>query len=556
MIYAEYIDNILSGEIPACKWVKLACKRHLDDLATGEERGLWFDDEAAQHAIDFFGFLRHSKGEWAGRVVELEPWQQFKTAMIFGWMREDVNGNIVRRFRSVYIEVPRKNGKTLWAAGIGLYLLDADGEPGAEIYAAATKKDQAKLVHSDAVRMVKASPTLRGRMGIHVNNIHVDSTNSKFEPVGRDSDTMDGLNVHCAIIDELHAHPSGDTYGVLDTATGSRRQPVMLVITTAGFNQESFCYERRDYVTKVLDGKVDDDSLFGIIYTRDEGDGWENPETWRKANPNWGVSVKPDDIGRLANEAGEVKSQLNEFLTKRLNVWTSSAIDWMDIQKWDKCNAPVDGNGLRGRTCFMGMDLSSTTDLSALVLVFPPATAGDPYQLLCRFFLPGENIRTRQRSDQVIYESWVRNGFVQTTPGNVIDHDAIKAQILEDCAMYDIREVAFDPYNATKLVVELQDEGVNVVEMRQTMFMLSAPTKELERLVGRNELAHGGHPVLRAMVSKTKVKIDSDDNIKPDKKSSKSRIDGVVATVMGLARAMVFVLSESVYEERGLRTIG
>ena len=305
----EYMHGVQEGTIPACQLVRLAVERHARDLETGAERGLRFDREAAGYALRFFSFLRHSKGEWAGQPFALEPWQQFLIWAAFGWKRADG----LRRFRTVYEEVPRKNGKTTMLAGLGLYLLTADGEPGAEVYSAATKRDQAKLSWTEAVRMRGASPSL-SRMVQHFrasDNLSVEATASKFQPLGADADTMDGLNIHAALIDELHAHRTRAVVDVLNTATGSRRQPLIWEITTAGYDRNSVCYEHHEYSRQVLEGTVEDDSWLAWISTIDEGDDWKDESTWAKANPNLGISVKLDDLRRKAEQAKRMPSAQN-----------------------------------------------------------------------------------------------------------------------------------------------------------------------------------------------------------------------------------------------------
>jgi len=563
----QYIDDVLDGTIPACRWVKLAAERHLRDLDAAAERGLCFDASAAQLVIDFFGLLRHSKGEWAGRTLELEPWQQFVTWVLFGWQNEDGT----RRYRTAYVEVARKNGKSTWAAGIGVYLLVADGEPGAEVYSAATKRDQARIVHAEATRMVKASPALRRRVTVFRDNLHIEGTASKYEPLSSDYDSLDGLNLHGGIVDELHAHKTRDLWDVLDTATGSRLQALLLAITTAGYDRNSVCYEKHDYTEKVLSGAVEDDTWFGIIYTLDqrregdpahvtddvEGDAWGNETNWIKANPNLGVSKKLDDMRRKAIYAAEVPAALTNFLRKELNIWTQSVTKWVPWEHWNACGKAVDPLGLRGRRCYGGLDLSSNTDISALVWVFPPEVDGDSYQVLCRFWVPGERVRERVSTDHVPYDAWVRQGYITTTPGNVVDYDFILAQVGEDLETYDAHELAFDRWGATKIQTDLMEMGCEdfLVQFGQGYASMSGPTKELERLILGHELAHGNNPVLNWMADNLVVRSDPAGNIKPDKERSIERIDGMVSLVMALGRAMVHEQAGSVYEERGLLTL-
>lgn len=546
-----YIDDVLSGRIAACHWVKAACRRHLDDLETGGERGLWFDEDAAQLVIDFFGLLKHSKGEWAGQTVKLEPWQQFNVWVLFGWKRADGT----RRFRTAYLEVARKNGKSTLAAGVGLYLLVADGEPGAEVYSGATKRDQARITHAEATRMVKASPALRKRVTVFKDNLHIPGTASKYEPLSSDYNSLDGLNVHAVVVDEVHAHKTRDLWDVLETATGTRRQPLMFAITTAGFNRQSLCWQLHEYSQKVLDGVIEDDTFFGLVYTIDEGDDWQDEAVWGKANP--GGFKKIDDMRRLAARAKEMPAQLNAFLRLHLDVWTQAETKWVPWDHWLQCGGAVDAAGLRGRTCYAGLDLSSNIDITALVLVFPPQADGDDYAVLCRFWIPEDNMHERTHRDRVPYEAWVRQGFVTATPGNVIDYEWILAQVDEDMQAYDLKEIAFDRWGASRIQTQLQEKGGDdfLVQFGQGYASMSPAMRETEKLILGHRYATGGNPVLNWMADNLVATMDPAGNIKPDKGKSLERIDGMVALIMATDRAVRHHEHRSVYETRGLRTL-
>lgn len=563
----QYIDDVLAGRIVVCQWVRLAVERHVRDLETGSECGLVFNETAAKTAIAFFSLLKHSKGEWAGQTIHLEPWQQFILWVVFGWYRDDndrwidtlPDGRIqdsrgTRRFRTAYEEVARKNGKSTIAAGIGLKLLVADNEPGAEVYTAATKRDQARITHSEATRMVKASPALRREIRVFKDNLNIENTASKYEPLGADADSMDGLNVHAAIVDELHAHKNRSIWDVLETATGSRRQPLIFAITTAGFDRQSLCWELHDFTEKILSGVIEDDTFFGIIFTLDEGDDWEDEKVWVKANPNLGVSKKFDDMRRLAKQAKEIPSKLFAFLRLHLNVWTQSETKWVNWDHWAACGKAVDAQGLRGRTFYGGLDLSSNTDISAFVMVCPPETNDDDYQVLCRFFIPEEAMIERGRKDRVPYPAWVRQGYITATPGNVIDYDFILAQVDEDMQAYDLREVAFDRWGATKIAQDLTELGGEdyMVQFGQGFASMSPPMKELEKLILSHKISHGNNPVLNWMADNLVARVDPAGNIKPDKEKSREKIDGMVALIMALDRAIRHGNAGSVYEERGL----
>lgn len=549
----RYVEDVLAGRVVVCQAVRQACERHRRDMETGAARGLRFDEASAQIAVAFFELLKHSKGEWAGQTIKLEPWQQFVVWSLFGWKRADGT----RRFRTCYLEVARKNGKSTLAAGLGLFLMTADGEPGAEVYSAATKRDQARITHAEATRMVKASPQLRRRLTVYRDNIHIKDTASKFEPLGRDTDSTDGLNVHAAIVDEVHAHKTRDLWDLIETATGSRRQPLLIAITTAGYDRQSLCWQQHEYTNKILGGVIEDDSWFGIIFGIDEGDDWQDETTWAKANPNLGVSKKLDDMRRLSKRAKDMPSALNSFLRLHLDVWTQSETKWIPREHWDACGVAVDAAGLRGRSAYGGLDLSSTSDITALLWVFPPQSEDDLYKVLCRFWIPQEAMVERSHNDRVPYDAWVRAGYITATPGNVIDYDYILNQAEEDMAAYDIPEMAFDRWGASRIQTQLAELGGEdfLVQFGQGFASMSGPMKELEKLIKGHKLAHGNNPVLNWMADNLVVRTDPAGNIKPDKARSLEKIDGMVALVMALDRATRHQATDSVYTERGILEI-
>lgn len=553
-----YIDGVLDDSIVACKWVKLAIKRHIKDLKTGRKRGLHFDPDDGQYAIDFFKFLKHSKGKWAGKELVLEPWQKFILWVVFGWKKEDGN----RRFNICYSEEARKNGKSTFAAGIGLLLLLADGEAGAEVYTVATKLDQAKIIHEEAKRMIKKSPQLSKQARVYHNNIVVENTASKYTPLGRDSDTQDGLNVHGCLADELHAHKTPEMWDVIRSAVGSRTQPLIFAITTAGFNTNGICYEQREYTEKVLEGSIEDDTFFGIIYTLDEGDDWKDESVWIKANPNLGISVSVNDMRNMAREASESPRKLNNFLCKKLNIWVSQEIRWIDMDKWNAGQPEIDPITWReeklkeciGLPCIGALDLSSTTDISAFLLLFEKPDGG--YIAIPWFFIPKDNAAKREHNDRVPYTSWERAGFVTMTPGNSIDYRFIRDRINQLQELYKMQELAYDPYNATHIATELgEEDGFNMIEFRQGMISMNEPAKELERQILSGGIEHGNNPVLKWMASNVSVKEDAAGNIKPIKpqRNSGHKIDGIVTLIMALGR-MMFTEgpNDSVYETRGM----
>jgi phage terminase large subunit-like protein len=547
-----YMHGVLDGSIPACQWIRLAVERQQRDLEEGPKRGLRFDRASAQHAIDFFGFLHHSKGEWAGQPFQLEPWQQFIQWVVYGWKRRDG----LRRFRTAYIEVPRKNGKTSFMAGNALYLMVADGEPGAEIYSAAVKREQAKLCWGEAVRMVQASPAL-GRMIRHwraSDNLSIEATASKYQPLGADADSMDGLNIHGAIIDELHAHRTPAIVEVLQTATGARRQPLVWEITTAGSDRESVCRMHHEYSEQVLKGTVEDDTWFGYIATLDEGDDWADPAVWAKANPNYGVSVKPDDLQRKAEQAKAMPMAQNAFMRLHLNVWTQQTDRWIDLALWDANAGEVDEKALEGRLCYGGLDLSSVSDITAWVLVFPCESDPEALQILARFWCPKACAFAADNRYGEQYQAWARDGWLTLTEGDAVDYAFVRARVLEDAARFRLQNLNVDRlFQGYQLSQELADEGLEVFGMGQGFLSMAAPMREFERRLLARKLHHGANPVLRWMADNVAVRQDPADNLKPDKAASQGKIDGIVALVMALDRAMRHEPPKrSAYEDHGL----
>jgi phage terminase large subunit-like protein len=546
----KYARRVVEGHEPASQLHRAACARHLADLDTGAERGLDFDRAAAAWSIDFFRHLEHSKGQWAGHPFALEPWQQFIVGSLFGWTREDGT----RRFRTAYIEVPRKNGKSTLAAGIGLRLAFFDREPGADVYCAATHRAQAKIVFGETQRMVRQHAGLRRRIGVRVGSLYaLDGGGSKLEPLGADSDALDGLNIHGALVDELHAHKTRGMLDVLDTATGARRQPLIFYITTAGFDRHSVCWEQHAYSAAVLDG-LPDDTLFAFFANADTGDAWDDPATWRKANPNLGVSVMLDDLERKAARAAEMPGALNAFRRLHLCEWTEVAERWLDMTVWDAgATPPVDRAALRGRSCVAGLDLGSTDDASALVLLFPDNDGS--VAVLPFFWIPEEGLRQRVRRDRVPYDRWAELGLLDMTPGNVTDYARIHARVLALAEEFDVREIAFDPWHATQLATELAGAGAPMVAFRQGFASMAAPTREFERLVLDRKLRHGGHPILRWHATNVSVAQDAAGNRKPDKGRSREKIDGIVAAVMALGRLGAADASRSAYGDHRLMVV-
>jgi phage terminase large subunit-like protein len=547
-----YIDGVLDGSLVVGQKIRLAVERHVRDLAN-EDFPYYFDPKVGDKPIKFIeGFCRHSKGEWAGKPVVLEPWQHFCLWVSFGWLRKDNN---VRRFRIVYKKVARKNGKSTETSGIGLFLLVGDGEPGAEVYSAATKKDQAKIIHEEAMRMVRASPDLLAELDVVKNNISMRDTASKFEPLSADEKTLDGLNVHGGLLDEVHAHPNRGVYDVIETATGSRRQPFIWCITTAGIvTVNSIALELEEYGDKILRGIIQDETFLPLCFDIDERDDWADESIWIKANPNLGVSVKLEDLRAKCLKAKETPAAQNNFKCKHLNVWSNSRSKWVPVEKWDGCKEPYIPAELHGKECYAGLDLSTTTDISALSLVFP--WTDGTFRTLFFFWVPEENAELRARRDRVPYPLWISQGLIESTPGNAIDYTFIRHKIKELAKVFKIREIASDPWNATQILQQLQEEdGFKVTEMRQGFASMSAPMKHMQALVLSEKLRHDGNPVMRWMFDNVSVKSDPAGNIKADKEKSAERIDGVVALIMAIDRAALRRTVINPYESRGLTVL-
>jgi len=540
----DYANAVVNNEIVTGKLIRQACKRHLLDL---ERDDVYFDEDRANHALEFFNFCTHVKGVLAGQPIKLEPWQSFIVASIFGWMRKEDG---LRRYRKAYVEVARKNAKSTLTSGISLYMTAFDNEGGAECYSAAVKRDQAKIIWGDARVMAERSPFLRRVFKTTGTSIYHVGSASKFEALASDSRSLDGLNVHFAAIDELHSHKSRDVYDVLDTATGAREQPLMFSITTAGFNREGICYEVREYCTKVLSGIIDDDSIFAAIYTLDDEDDWKDESTWIKANPNIGVSVKWDDIRRLAKYAKETPTARNNFLTKRLNRWVSTETAWIDLEAWDRAPALASEDVLANSPCIIGLDLAHKLDVAAAVAVF---AVEDQYHVKAKFWLPQEQITAKSRSIGNKYQAWAESGYLELTEGSIIDHEVIEEQLRIWLAEYDVHEIAFDPYGSVQLANRLARDGAPMVQVGQTVKNLSEAMKDVEASVVAKKFAHGDNPMLSWMFSNVLVEPDRNENIFPRKAHPDSKIDGAVATFTAVSRHIRRrEAMPSVYEEEGL----
>jgi len=542
----RYAEQVVAGDILACRWVQLACQRQLNDLARFKGKSSLYRfnpklvdrDGRSFHPADnlcaFIERLPHVKGPLAGEPISLEPWQVFILSTVFGWVKDDGK----RRFRRSYIEVPRGNAKSTLSSAVALYMLAADREGGAEVYSLATTRDQARIVFGDAQTMARRSPGFRSRFNVNVgaHNMHVLASGSKFEALSAEGSTLDGLNIHFGCVDELHAHKTRTVYDVVETGTGKRDNSLLWVITTAGSNRAGICYEVRTFVTKLLDGVFEDDSQFGIIYGLDDGDDWTSEDSLIKANPNWGISVRQEILGPLQAKAMQLPSAVNNFKTKHLNEWVNADTAWMDMRAWDACaEASLDLDAFAAQPCWIGLDLASKTDIAALVMVFQHPDVADAYVAFGKYYLPEDTVSAAGNSQ---YEGWMRTGRLTVTPGNVIDFGWIEADLLEMASRFEVQAVAFDPFQATQLSTRMLAEGLPMIEVRPTVLNFSEPMKTLEALVLQKKLVHDGDPVLAWMASNVVAHLDVKDNIYPRKERAENKIDGIVALIMALSRAI------------------
>lgn len=546
----RYAERVVAGEIIACKWTILACRRFLDDLEHGPERGVYFDEGRAQHVLDFYQFVPHVKGRLTGQSIELMDWHTFILINMFGFvivlideltsepvLDDDGDPVMVRRFRTAYNEVARKNAKSTLSSGVGLYMTGADAEGGAEVYSAATTRDQARIVFEDAKNMIKKSKLLKRLFGFNKLNIHQERTASKFEPLSSDANNLDGLNIHCGIVDELHAHRTRDVWDVLETATGARTQPLILGITTAGFNREGICYEIRDYSTKVLSGVVEDDSFFAIIFTLDEGDDPWDEANWPKANPGLGICKRWDDLRRLAKKARAQVAARTNFLTKHLNIWVQSESSWMDMARWLGAGRIDPPEQLQQLPLWVGIDLSNKIDVAAAIKVWQEPDGS--VQVASRFWLPEGRIESAPKHIAELYRKWADAGYLELTDGEVIDHLQIKEELIEWVAGESLREVGHDPWSATQFALALMGEGVPVVEVPQTVKNLSEAMKETEGLVKGQRIRHDHNPVMNWMMANVVCKVDNNGNYFPRKATAEAKIDGPVGLFTAMSRLIV-----------------
>jgi phage terminase large subunit-like protein len=537
--------------------------------------------DPGQHAVDFIQtYLKHTKGEWAGRQFILEPWQREGIIRpIFGdvtWECEDGcpacegvegelhTGSSLRRVNTAYVEVARKNGKSEIAAALALKLLLADGEAGAEVYGAAADKDQASIVFNVARDMVDMNPHLRKRVKVYRARVmEVPKTGSVYRVLSSDAFSKHGLNAHGIVFDEIHAQPNRELWDVLTTSTGARRQPLTFGITTAGYDRKTICWELHEYAMKVLRGEVDDPSFFAFVQALPEfceacrsreceHVDWKNEANWYKANPGLGVFRNIAEMRKMFTRALESPALQNTFRRLYLSQWTSQDERWLDMSVWDRSAGEVDETALRGQTAFAGLDLASVLDVAAFVGVVP---VGETFKVITRFWIPERTVDERSRKDNVPYRYWVERGLVKATPGDVIDYEVIKADLIELQHQFVWKDLGYDRWNATDLVTKLQDARWKCTPIGQGYGNLSAPMKDLMTFVTQGRVHHGNNPVLRWMADNLAVEQDPAGNLKPSKKKSTEKIDGMVALIMALDRAVRGGYKKSVYEKRGMASL-
>jgi phage terminase large subunit-like protein len=491
-----------------------------------------YSKDAADYAVAFIQALCHTKGSWAGKPFELIDWQEQIIRDIFGILKP----NGYRQFNTAYVEIPKKMGKSELAAAIALLLTCGDNEERAEVYGCAADRQQASIVFEVAADMVRMCPALNKRVKILASTKRLIylPTNSFYQVLSAEAYSKHGFNIHGVVFDELHTQPNRKLFDVMTKGSGdARMQPLYFLITTAGDNVNSICYEVHQKAKDLLAGRKHDATFYPVIYGAEEDDDWTDPKVWKKVNPSLGITVSIDKIKAACESAKQNPAEENSFRQLRLNQWVKQAVRWMPMEKWDKCAFKVDTEELKGRVCYGGLDLSSTTDITAFVLVFPPVDEDDKFHILPYFWIPEENLDLRVRRDHVNYDLWQKQGFLKTTEGNVVHYGFIEAFIEELGTQYNIKEIAFDRWGAVQMTQNLEGLGFTVVPFGQGFKDMSPPTKELMKLTLEEKIAHGGHPVLRWMMDNIFIRTDPAGNIKPDKEKSTERIDGAVATDHG-----------------------
>jgi phage terminase large subunit-like protein len=544
-----YAQGVVEGRRPACKWERLACHRHLNDLARQGDAAFpyVFNPELVDtkgkayrpgdRVCAFAELMPHIKGDWAarGETIRLEAWQAFILCSIFGWVHHSTNK---RRFRKADLFVPRKNAKSTLAATIGNYMLAADGEHGAEIYSGATSQKQALEVFRPAQLMARINAAYRAHYGVLLNasNLAVLDTNSKFEPViGKPGD---GASPSCAIVDEYHEHNTSELYDTMWTGMGARSQPLLLMITTAGSNIGGPCYQHQVELQRVLEGVIEDEQRFGIAYGIDSEDDWTQPAALLKANPNFGVSVSEEFLLAAQREAVNDPRKQAIFKTKHLNVWVNAASPWLNLESLQRAgDCTLNPEQFRGEECWIGLDLASKQDIASKAKVFRREIDGDwHYYLFTRNYLPAAAV---QRPENQHYQTWVTQGYLTQTPGNMIDLRQIEDDVLADAELHVIAEIPMDAWGSREIAPSLQSEGFQVLDITMSTKNLSEPMKMISALIDSGRFHHDGNLATVWMFSNVEVEFDRNDNIFPRKGSQERKIDAAVATILAISRAMV-----------------
>ena len=512
-----------------------------------------YDKAAADYAVRFIECLAHTKGTWAGKPFELIDWQERIIRDLFGIIKP----NGYRQFNTAYIEIPKKNGKSELAAAVALLLTCGDGEERAEVYGCAADRQQAAIVFDVAADMVRMCPALNKRVKILTSQKRIVyvPTNSFYQVLSAEAYSKHGFNIHGVVFDELHTQPNRKLFDVMTKGSGdARMQPLYFLITTAGTDTNSICYEQHQKAQDILEGRKIDKTFYPVIYGAPDDADWTSPEVWKNSNPSLGKTIGMDKVEAACESAKQNPGEENAFRQLRLNQWVKQTVCWMPMHKWDACKVDFNESLLEGRVCYGGLDLSSTTDITAFVLVFPPTDEDDHYYILPYFWLPEETLDLRVRRDHVPYDLWERQGYLLTTEGNVVHYGFIENFIDELGTRFNIREIAFDRWGAVQMSQNLEGLGFTLVQFGQGYRDMSPPTKELMKLTLEQKIAHNGHPVLRWNMDNIFIKRDPAGNIKPDKEKSTEKIDGTVATIMALDRAIRCGCNsgESVYDEREL----
>ena len=557
-----YAKRVVEGEKVTCKLTKAACQRFIDDFERDDfPSNINFSFNRAVHVLEFYALcICHVKGKLTGKPIDLMDWHAFILINIFGWVRplwladketgeliysnegekipvlnEDGEQEWVRRFKIAYIEVARKNAKSTLSSGIGLYMAGFDGEGGAEVYSAATTRDQARIVFDDAKQMIKSNKLLKKVFGSHKLNIHQIESGSKFEPLSADANTLDGLNIHCGIVDELHAHKTRDVWDVLETATGAREQPLIVGITTAGFILDGICMEQRDYISKILTKSVDNnDSYFGVVYTLDDGDEPFDEKNWVKANPALGIAKKWDDLRDLAQKAKEQVSARPNFLTKHMNIWVQGKCSWINMDKYNACGKYA---GNKDDATWISVDMSQKIDITAAIKTKRKSDGTIHFET--KFWIPEGRLETAPKRMAELYRKWSAEGWIELTNGDVIDQMQIKQDIKAWISGDNLQDIAYDPWSATQFALDLQKDGLPTVEVSMTTKNLSEAMKESEAMIYAGRVFHDHNPIMAWMMSNVMIKPDKNDNIFPLKERDENKIDGAVAWFIGMSRVIL-----------------